>query len=143
MQLTEHFSLEELINSETASRRGIDNTPDAVVKNNLTILASNLEVLRKLLGKALIISSGYRCPKLNTVIGGARDSAHMTGYAADFICPSFGTPDQIAKAIKASNIELDQCIMEGTWVHVSYAPTKRNQYLKATFINGKARYELY
>ena len=141
--LSPHFSLEELTRSEMAVRKGIDNSPSQSVKNNLITLATNLELVRNLLSGPLHISSGYRCVALNKAIGGAHDSAHIDGYAADFTCSEFGTPKDIVKAINKSTIKVDQCIEEGTWVHISFAPPLRNQYLKAIFVNGIAHYTPY
>lgn len=143
MQLSPHFSLAELTASQTAARKGLDNTPDAVIKNNLTITAANLENVRALLKHPIIISSGYRSPAVNRAVGGSATSAHTKGWAVDFICPGFGSPTQVVDAIKAAGIKLDQCIEEGTWVHISFAPTMRNMFLRATFKNGKATYANY
>ncbi len=143
MQLSPHFSLAELTASQTAARKGLDNAPDAVVKNNLTITAANLENVRDLLDHPIIISSGYRSSEVNRAVGGAATSAHTKGWAVDFICPGFGSPKQVIDAIKDADIQLDQCIEEGTWVHISFAPTMRNMFLKATFKNGKASYAIY
>lgn len=142
-KLTPHFTLEELTHSQTAMRKGLDNTPNAVIINNLTITCANLETVRALLNAPLMISSGYRSPAVNRAVGGSATSAHTQGWAVDFICPGFGTPKQITDAIKESNIRLDQCIEEGTWVHISFAPTMRQQFLKATFKNGKPIYTIY
>ena len=101
-QLTIHFSLEELTCSDTAVRLGIDNTPSDEVMANLNILAQGLEQVRTLLSlnnRPILISSGYRCSALNEALHGASNSAHMDGYAADFICPDFGTPLDIVKKI--------------------------------------------
>lgn len=143
MNLSPHFTLEELIHSQTADRKGLDNTPNAPILNNLTITAANLENVRKLLGNPISISSGYRSPAVNRAVGGVATSAHTQGWAVDFICPAFGSPKEIVDAIKAEGIKLDQCIEEGTWVHISFAPTMRNIYLKATFKNGVAQYTNY
>ena len=139
-QLTPHFALEEFIESQTAVRYNIDNSPSQGVKNNLMTLAQGLERVREVLSAALKISSGYRCTELNRKVGGAATSAHMDGFAADFTCPSFGTPEDIVQAIHKSGIQLDQCIQEGTWVHISFDPRMRNQYLNAIFIKGTAHY---
>jgi len=141
MKLSTHFTLEELTNSQTAERKGIDNTPNAVIVNNLTIVACSLERVRELLdNKPIIISSGYRSPAINKAVGGSATSAHVNGWAVDFICPSFGTPMQIVEKIKDSDLVFDQIIEEGTWVHLSFAPTKRKQVMKASFKNGKPTY---
>ncbi len=133
MQLTEHFSLEELTFSSTAQRLGIDNTPDAGTVTRLTVLANGLEIVRSLLKAPMHIDSGYRCQELNKAVGGVANSAHLEGYAADFICPAFGTPTEIAKAIVGSGMLFDQCIQEGTWVHISFDPCARRQAMTATF----------
>jgi len=143
MQLTEHFSLEELTQSQVASRKGIDNEPSETIKKNLKVLAEGLERIRAILLCPLHISSGYRCSSLNKLIGGSAKSAHMNGYAADFTAPAFGNPEAIVRTLKRSMLQCDQVIMEGTWVHVSFAPTMRNQFLTATFNKGVATYSEY
>ena len=133
-QLTEHFSLDELIFSSTAVRLGIDNAPPPEVVTNLTTLANGLELVRALLGnQPMHIDSGYRSAALNQQVGGVPSSAHVQGYAADFICPAFGTPLQIVEEIAASDIQYDQVIVEcGRWVHLSFAPAMRRQLLTAS-----------
>jgi hypothetical protein len=123
MYLSEHFSLEELTASETAARAGIDNTPSADLMPNLKTLASGLEQVRAVLGgQAIHVNSGYRCPALNAQVGGASNSMHMRGLAADILCPSFGTPLQVCQAIAAANIVVDEVIHEfGKWCHVAFA----------------------
>ncbi len=140
-KLTEHFTLEELTFSQTAARKGIDNEPSEAVKRNLKTLAEGLERIRAILLAPIHISSGYRSFNLNRVIGGAINSAHMDGYAADFTAPSFGNPEAIVRAIKRhGGLDFDQIIMEGTWVHISFDPKMRKQYLSAKFNNGVASY---
>ena len=118
--LTEHFTLEELISSQVAARKNIDNSPPTAVSKNLKLLAALLEDIRTLLGNhPVVVSSGYRCPALNQEVGGALNSYHMDGLAADFTVPSYGTPLQTARAIASSGIVYDQLIHEfGTWVHI-------------------------
>ncbi len=133
MRLTDHFTLEELTFSSIAQRIGIDNSAPIEVVDHLTTLAIGLERVRGLLGSPMHIDSGYRCPALNSAIGGAKESAHLDGFAADFICRGFGTPFEIVKAIAGSSILFDKCIHEGTWVHISFAPTLRRELLTAHF----------
>lgn len=123
MQLTEHFSLEELTASEMAVRSGIDNTPTPEIIANLRRLAEGLERVRVALhGKPIHVSSGYRCEALNRAIGGAAKSAHIQGLAADIICPQFGSPLEVCRAIAETGIETDQIIHEfGRWSHVAFA----------------------
>ena len=133
-KLSEHFTLEELTFSATAQRKQIDNKPPAEVLDNMKRLAAGLEEVRAVLGnKPMRINSGYRSPKLNRAVGGARLSAHMAGYAADFVCPEFGSPLKIVKALAATGIQFDKLIQEGTWVHISFAPEARRQLLTAHF----------
>ena len=121
--MSPHFTLDELTFSQTAQRKRIDNTPNDEARDNLLTLASALEEVRSLLGAPMNISSGYRSPKLNAAVGGAKHSAHMRGLAADFIAPRFGSPAEIVAKIEASTINFDQCIVEfGRWVHFAVPP---------------------
>jgi zinc D-Ala-D-Ala carboxypeptidase len=119
MRLSPNFTLAELTVSETAARRGIDNTPTVEIIENLKRLAEALQEVRRLLGnKAILVSSGYRSPELNVAVGGSKNSDHCKGLAADFIAPSFGSPDDVIKAIVASDIPYKQVIREfDRWVH--------------------------
>lgn len=123
MNLTPHFTLEELIHSDTAKAKGIDNKPTRTEIANLMRLAQTLEEVRNVLGgKAIIISSGYRGEELNKAVGGVNDSAHRYGLAADFICPAYGSPYEICEAISESGVKFDQLIYEigprSPWVHL-------------------------
>lgn len=105
------------------------------------MLAATLERVRGLLGNNSIrISSGYRCLALNRAIGSGDLSAHIHGYAADFTCPGFGTPKEVAKKIAESPIKFDQLIYEGEWVHLSVDPKNRRELLTATFTKDKTHY---
>ena len=134
MKLTPHFTLDEFIMSQTAARKGIDNTPSATVLKNLQRTAEVLEKARVILGeKPIHISSGYRSPKLNKAIGGAKNSAHIYGLAIDFSCADFGTPLVVCKELEQHlvKLEIDQLIHEfGTWVHLGLRDDKpRHQTL--------------
>ena len=130
MHLSAHFTLEELTRSEVALRKGLDNTPDVETIVNLAELALALEKVRDLLGKPIHINSAYRGPKVNSAVGGSKTSAHMKGYAADFVCPGFGTPQDICHAIMDSTIDYDQLIFEyASWVHFSIDPQMRRMNL--------------
>lgn len=140
-----NFTIEELCHSDTAIRKGIDNKPDAEALANLEILMAGLERVRKLLGHPMYINSGYRGPKLNAAIGGSKTSAHMKGLAADFVCPGFGSPLEICRVLKthADDIQFDQIIQEGTWVHIAFADVDqppRGEILTAHFSNGGVTY---
>lgn len=138
--LSPHFSLAELTHSDIAARRGIPNDPPADVMEHLKTLAAGLEQVRALLGVPMVINSGYRSPDLNRAVGGSAMSAHCDGWASDFIAPAFGTPQDVAKAIRDSSLSFDQVIFEGTWVHISFAPRMRRQVLTARFNGGPATY---
>ena len=139
--MTEHFSLVELTASQEATRHGINNKPNEKVVENLRMLAALLEQVRELLGGGAIrISSGYRSLALNRHIGSNDLSAHVRGYAADFTCPAFGKPIEVAKEIAESNLKFDQLIYEGTWVHISCDPQNRRQLLTARFKDGHTYY---
>src|SRR5574343_627287 len=99
MQLTEHFTLEEFQFSDTAVRKGIDNSVPQDLLDNVTLTAMGMERVRSILGKPIKVTSGYRGPKLNAAIGGAKSSAHMSGLACDFTCESYGTPLDICKRL--------------------------------------------
>lgn len=135
MNLSEHFTLEEFTRSEVALRKGLDNTPPPEIVANLTELANGMEKVRELLGHPIHINSAYRGPKVNSAVGGSKTSAHMQGYAADFVCPGFGDVTAICRAIMDSAIGYDQLIHEfGSWVHISFDPKMRHANLT---INGQ------
>lgn len=141
MNISEHFTLEEMTISETAIRRGIANTPGVVELNNLKRTASIMEEVRSLLGSPIRISSGYRCLALNRAIGSGDNSAHVKGLAIDFTCPGFGTPKEICKKIASSSIKFDQLIYEGTWVHIGLRIGEpRRQVMTAVFGGKKTNY---
>ena len=128
--LSPGFTLADLIRSETAQKRGIDNTPPAELLPNLQRLAEGLDRIQALLGAPLEISSGYRSPELNTAVGGTATSQHCQGLAADFVCPGFGEPMSIAQALAASDLDYDQAILEfGKWIHVSFTASPRKRLL--------------
>lgn len=130
MQLSPNFTLEEATFSETAVRLDINNQPSPEQLENMKITAQGMEAIRKLLGKPIRVNSWLRLPEVNKAIGGALKSSHMDGWAVDFVCPTYGDPYAVAKALKDSDIQLDQCIHEfGRWVHVSFAPEMRGQFL--------------
>ncbi|MFN3522239.1 MAG: D-Ala-D-Ala carboxypeptidase family metallohydrolase [Phenylobacterium sp.] len=127
-RLSPHFSLEELTASQTAARKGIDNTPPPAVIEALRKTAAQLEAVRELLGgRVITVSSGYRSPRLNRAVGGTRASAHLKGRAVDFNCYGFGSPLAVCRAIASSEIPFDQLIEEGTWVHLSFDERLRRQ----------------
>lgn len=120
-----YFTLNELTRSDTARRKGIDNTPDEQVISRLEELVCNvLDPVREAYGKPITVTSGYRCVELNKAVGGSKTSDHLNGCAADIV----GTPNNTAEnkklfnLIKSLNLPFKQLIDEKnfSWVHVSY-----------------------
>lgn len=130
MRLSSYYTLARLAHSDTAIARGLDNTPPAEVLASLRRVARGLDRVRRLLGHPLDISSGYRAPAVNVAVGGAPASQHTRGEAVDFCCPGYGTPADVARAIRDSGLEFDQCILEfGRWVHLSFSAAPRRRTL--------------
>lgn len=145
MQLSDHFSLEELIASETAVRLGIDNTPSEALIPNLFVLARGLESVRAALGgRPIHVNSGYRCRALNSKIGGAKNSLHMLGLAADIICPSYGSPLAVCRTIAAAGLRPDQIIHEfSQWCHISFVlPGDKPRGQMLTIFSAARGYEI-
>jgi zinc D-Ala-D-Ala carboxypeptidase len=140
VNLSPHFSLAELVASQVATRKGIDNTPAPAIVANLTRLAALLEQVRALVGAPIAISSGYRSPALNKAVGGAANSAHVLGLAADISTAKLA-PKALALLIRQSDIAFDQLIYEGMWVHIALsAGAPRHQVLTAKFAGGGVSY---
>lgn len=125
MKLTPHFTLAEITASHTASRLGLGNTPEPELLPRLVLLAELLERIRTTLGAPVIVTSGYRAPKVNRAVGGVTSSDHTQGHAADFVAPGFGNASQVAATLAplVSVLGIGQIILEGIkgkqWVHVS------------------------
>ncbi len=143
-----HFTVEELTRSQTATRNGINNTPDDL--SDLMRIAWFLESLRTKIrleyrNAVIIVSSGYRSPELNLIIGGSKTSAHMKGLAADISCPDL-TPLELAQFIADTMADegFDQVIHEfSRWVHVGLSKgLPRYELLTAVKENGKTVYKL-
>lgn len=137
-----NFSLAELTVSQAAARAGLRNVPVGTALDNLQRLSVFLESVRSLLfNSPILVSSGYRSPAVNTLVGGSYKSAHMHGLAADFIAPKYGRVKAICEAIRDSSLQFDQLIYEGTWVHIAI-PAKgaipRREVLTAQFRMGQA-----
>ena len=127
MNLTEHFTLEELT---ATSHRQFDNTPNETETANLQKLAEFLEQVKTLLdGKPIMVNSAFRSKQVNDSVGSKDTSQHRLGYAADFKVPGM-TPDQVVRALVASDLPFDQVIREfDAWTHVSISPSPRRQAL--------------
>ena len=139
MKLTANFSLSELTKSQTATRKGIDNTPSPEHQENLKLLCEAvLQPVREHFGRVVTVTSGYRSPELCTAIGSKITSQHARGEAADF--EIFGISNKELADYIHEHLDYDQLILEywnesdpnSGWVHCSYSEGKnRKQYLKA------------
>lgn len=144
--LTPHFTLAELTRSTTATHLRLNNTPSPDALRALQTTAEMLERIRATLGKPIIVTSGYRSPTVNRAVGGVSSSDHMTGQAADFVAPAYGSPYLIASLLAplVSTLGIEQLILEGVrgkqWIHVSTRrPTKAiNRILTITDAGARA-----
>ena len=149
MSLTKNFSLIELTKSQTAERKGIDNTPSPTHQDNLKSLCTSiLQPVRDHFGRVVSVSSGYRSKELCTAIGSKITSQHAKGEAADF--EIYGISNKELADYINENLDYDQLILEywkkedpnSGWVHCSFnTQGNRKQYLKAYKENGSTKYE--
>jgi putative chitinase len=160
-----YFTLDELLKSYTAERLGIDNKPSADVLVNLNDTMVRMSAVRSLLGYPVHVNSGFRCEALEKILCQEdyknwcirhglvvneyswykyfSKKGHPKGFSVDFTCNAFGSPRQIVDKIKENpSIKYDQLIMEGSWVHISFAPEMRSQSMVATFNNGVPTYKM-
>ena len=149
MNLTKNFSLLELTKSQTAERKGIDNTPSPEHQENLKSLCmAILQPVRDHFSKVVTISSGYRSPELCTAIGSKITSQHAKGQAAAF--EIFGVSNKALADYIDTELHYDQLILEywnesdpnSGWVHCSFSEGQnRKQYLRAYKEDGRTKYE--
>ena len=150
MKLTKNFSLEELTRSDTAERKGIDNSPTAEHIHNLAALCENvLQPLRDKIKHSIRVTSGYRSEKLNNAIGGSKTSEHSFGKAADIklIIDGENKSEILYLAILEMGIPFRQMIWEfgdeetPSWVHISFnKDDNKKQTLRAYKENNKTKY---
>ncbi len=130
-----HFTMNEMTRSDTAKRHGLDNTPDKEAKACIKNLVEKvLDPLREAWGAPIIVSSGYRCPRLNKIVKGSPTSSHLKGQAADIHTVSDKPEDnkRLFELIRELKLPFDQLIDEYgyNWIHVSYSPRHRRQILQ-------------
>ena len=148
VRLSKNFTLQEFTKSQTAERRGIDNTPvEGHLENAKALFENVVQPVRDNFG-VTVINSGYRSGDLNYAIGGSNTSQHCKGQAVDIECPGTSNYD-VAKWIE-ENLDFDQLILEfytpgipdSGWVHVSYkSEDNRKGVLTAMKENGKTVYK--
>jgi len=141
MILTKHFTLEELTITE---HREFDNVPNETERTNLVRLAIFLEQVKDLLGgKPVMVNSAFRSAQVNQAVGSAPTSQHRLGCAADLRIPSM-TPDEVVKAIIASDLPYDQCIREfDRWTHVSIVSNPNDKPRRQALIIDKSGTRIY
>lgn len=141
MNLTEHFTLEELTHTD---HREFDNTPNESELENIKRLAVFLEKVKTVLGgKPIMVNSAYRSQLVNTAVGSRDTSQHRIGCAADIRVPEM-TPDQVVKAIMASPLAYDQVIREfDRWTHISIPNHPEDKPRKQALIIDKAGTRAY
>ena len=129
-----HFTFQEFERSDTATRHAIDNSIPDRLKGTVAALVDNvLDPLRRAWGKPLAVTSGYRCPELNRVVGGSRTSHHMRGMAADVTTGNKTDNRRLFQLVLDLALPFTQLIDEKgfSWVHISYDPSDlRHQMLK-------------
>jgi hypothetical protein len=135
MQLSEHFTLEELTHTD---HREIENTPNSSEINNLKRLAEFLEKVKVAVGgKPIMVNSAFRCKALNDAVGSKDTSQHRVGCAADIRVPGM-TPDEVVKAVIAANLDYDQVIREfDRWTHISVPNSPSGTSRKQSLIIDK------
>ena len=124
-----YFSINELTSSATALREGIDNRPNKCAYHLLHVLVQQLlDPIREAWGEPIVVSSGYRCKQLNALVGGAKNSHHILGCAADIIAGNRADHRKLFRLIvkmqQEGRIKFTQLILEGDgrWLHISYVP---------------------
>jgi zinc D-Ala-D-Ala carboxypeptidase len=147
MKLAPNFTFEEFIRSDTASREGIDNTPNTKELIQLVYLAKVMQEVRALFNRPVHVTSGFRCVELNRAIGSFDASKHVQGRACDFCVSGFHIRDAFG-ILKASNIGYSKLILEfpdsGTgWIHLEineFGALSQPKFVLAEKVNGKTVY---
>jgi len=150
MKLGKYFSLSEMVKSQTAIRKGIDNLPnDEQIEALIELVENVLDPVREHFGRPVTVNSGFRGKKLNKAIGGSKSSQHCKGEAADIEIPGVSNPE-VAEWIK-NNLDFDQLILEfhtsgipdSGWVHVSWRSSKKNRKQVLTIDKTGTRKDLH
>ena len=123
-----YFTLEELTRSSIAKHYGIDNTPSPKIIQNLEYVISRLNPIRELYGHPIYINSGYRCQKINKLVGGSPNSAHKKGLAVDLTTGTREGNKRLFNLVRAK-FQFDQLIDEQdfSWIHIGYKQDKKEE----------------
>jgi zinc D-Ala-D-Ala carboxypeptidase len=139
--MTQHFTLREMIYSKTAADLGIDNYPDTVQLFHLFELAHSLELVREYFdNRKIVITSAFRSKALNKAVGGATNSAHLNGYAADFYVIGNKSTEEYFLYLKEIDMNINQCILEDTVIHLDITPGGKREFLVRERVNGGFKY---
>lgn len=128
--MNNYFTYQELIKSSTADKKGINNIPNKEEEENIYKLINNvLNPVREMWGSPIIVNSGFRSIELNKSVGGASNSQHLTGNAADITTGTKEGNKRLFDMIVNSNIEFDQLIDENnfSWIHISFNQCKNRK----------------
>ena len=135
-----HFTISEMLHSDTAVRRRLWNGAGRAEEEALRALVDAvLDPLREAWGRPIAVTSGYRCKRLNQMVGGAPTSQHMRGEAADVTAGSAGANRELARLAVRLGLPFGQLINENgySWVHISHSATSTNKRQILKFANGK------
>lgn len=136
-----NFEPTDFFVSEIADKNNIINLPSTkkeadLVISNLMVVADKIQEVRNILKQPIIINSAYRCQIINRLLGSKDTSQHLKGEAIDFICPDFGNPASVFLKLFQKKINVDQCLLENSWIHLSIK-TSGNRNIWGKLINGK------
>lgn len=144
-----NFKAQEFFKSETAKELGVVNYPDKEqeqeILKNLMSTADMMQEIRDLLGHPIVVNSAFRCKEVNDAVGSHDNSQHRIGLACDFVCPEFGSPEEIINFLSSNDFVVDQAFNEGSWVHISrrLPDTKPNRMMFGYYLadsSGKRRF---
>lgn len=149
-----HFKRREFVRSQTAIRLGIDNTPSPIIEHRLLAVATYINSFRSFLGMPIDVNSAFRCPALNTAIGGSASSWHCLGYAVDIECKQMSNAELMLRfwdyatdsqvMANGGEMPIDNIIAEyinednptDGWVHISFGPRQRRQMMRVNHGTG-------
>ena len=139
MELTKNFKLEEFTKSETATQKGIDNTPSKDILENIKYMAEQLQIIRNSYKMPINISSGYRCEDLNQAVKGSKTSQHKQGLAVDINQGSRTRNHNLFKLVRNMmkiGLPVQQLIDEYdySWIHIGFAPIGQEPRLQVLHI---------
>lgn len=143
MKDSKYFTVDEMLVSATGERLKIKNVLPDMYKPALLNTMQKMDIIREALGHPIIVLSGFRSDELNVAVGGSKKSWHRKGQAVDFVCPKFGSPLEICKAIhlyvqKHPEVRYHELIHEyNSWVHIAFPTPGQQPMMELLTINKK------